>query len=157
MNQAPPPKVDVSERRSSKKSIYFTKTHGLLVESLEQAIMNIRVVAQSTHPEVQDGASILRVDWGPLSRSPHSPPRSLQLYHITQLSRHMFPLSQPSQSPHIILRYNVVDWYSATVNVVHLDQGAQGLPSGPQGLMDPSQHYTPPMADILQERNLIQF
>ena len=54
----------------------------------------------------------------------------------------MFLLSQPSQSPHIILRYNVVDWYSATVNVVHLDQGAQGLPSGPQGLMDPSQHYT---------------
>ena len=47
----------------------------------------------------------------------------------------MFPLSQPSQSPHIILRYNVVDWYSATVNVVHLDQGAQGLPSGPQGLI----------------------
>ena len=29
---SPPPKVDVSERRSSKKSIYFTKTHGLLVE-----------------------------------------------------------------------------------------------------------------------------
>ena len=54
----------------------------------------------------------------------------------------MFLFSQPSQSPHIILRYNVVDWYSATVNVVHLDQGAQGLPSGPQGLMDPSQHYT---------------
>ena len=48
---SPPPKVDVSERRSSKKNIYFTKTHGLLVESLEQAIMNIRVVAQSTHPK----------------------------------------------------------------------------------------------------------
>ena len=61
----------------------------------------------------------------------------------------MFPLSQPSQSPHIILRYNVVDWYSATVNVVNLDQGAQGLPSDPQGLIDPSQHYTLPMADII--------
>ena len=61
----------------------------------------------------------------------------------------MFLFSQLSQSPNITLRYNVVDWYSATLNVVHLGQGAQGLPSGPQGPMDPSQHYTPPMADIL--------
>ena len=54
----------------------------------------------------------------------------------------MFLFFQLSQSPNITLRYNVVDWYSATVYVVHLDQEAQGPPSGPQGLIGPSQHYS---------------
>ena len=61
----------------------------------------------------------------------------------------MFLFSQHSQSPSLTLRCNVVEGYSAILNVAHLDQGAHGLPSGPQGLMDPSQHYTPPIADIL--------
>ena len=61
----------------------------------------------------------------------------------------MFLSSQLSQSPNITLRYNMVDWHSATDIVVHLGQGAQGPPSGPQGPIGPSQHYTPPMVDIL--------
>ena len=52
MNQAPRQRWMSQKEEAVKKSIYFTKTHGLLVESLEQAIMNIRVVAQNTHPEV---------------------------------------------------------------------------------------------------------
>ena len=61
----------------------------------------------------------------------------------------MFLSSQLSQSPNITLRYNMVDWHSATDIVVHLGQGAQGPPSGPQGPIGPSQHYNPPMGDIL--------
>ena len=52
MNQALRQRWMSQKEEAVKKNIYFTKTHGLLVESLEQAIMNIRVVAQSTHPEV---------------------------------------------------------------------------------------------------------
>ena len=53
----------------------------------------------------------------------------------------MFLFSLLSQSPNITLSYNIVYWHSTTVIVVHLGQGAQGLPSGPQGPIGPSQHY----------------
>ena len=80
--------------------------------------MDIGMVVQSTHPMDQEGAAILRQN-GDISGSPHSPSIGLQLYHITQQSRHMFLFSQLSKSSNITLRYNMVDWYSATPNVVH--------------------------------------
>ena len=41
----------------------------------------------------------------------------------------------------------MVYWHSATDIVVHLGQGAQGPPSGPQVPIGPSQYYTSTLCD----------
>ena len=70
------------------------------------------------------------------------------ILHSSQTSVTLFILSQCSS---ITYRCNAAHWHSTRDIGVHLGQGAQGPPPGPQGPRGPSQHYTPPMVDILQE------
>ena len=59
------------------------------------------------------------------------------ILHSSQTSVTLFTLSQCSS---ITYKCNAAHWHSTRDIGVHLGQGAQGPPSGPQGPRDPSQH-----------------
>ena len=144
----PPKRVAILEWVSSKKIFIFTKNTWAPTGAVRTG--NDRYWDGSIeHTSYRVGrCCYTEAEWGHLRTPPFSLHRftTISYYTAGQTYVPLFPLSQ---SPNITLSYNMVYWHSATDIVVHLGQGAQGPPSGPQGPIGPSQHYTPPMADIL--------
>ena len=140
-----------------KKTLFSTQITLAPTGALRTMLREIGLVVLCTHPISQEGAGILRRT-RKVSGPPNSPSIGLQLQYwpVTRISyytaaRHLLLSSYYPSAP--ALHTDVMQHTGIVLETLGFTQvrGAQGPPSGPQGPRGPSQHYTPPMVDILQE------